>query len=30
MRSWSQPTESTFRLECSCELERFWCGSELF
>ena len=22
MRSWSQPTESTYRLECSCEIDR--------
>ncbi len=21
MRSWSQPTESTYRLECSCEVK---------
>src|SRR5438128_6642165 len=27
MRSWSQPTESTCRLDCSCEVEAF-CGRE--
>ncbi len=22
MRSWSQPTESTYQLDCSCEIKR--------